>query len=90
MTQVTIHQAKTNLSKLIQKALNGEEVVIAKGDKPVVRLEVVQQRPESRIGWLKGAVGWQEVADLVSDPAGDLEIEAAFYAAGTDEPNSRK
>jgi prevent-host-death family protein len=37
VTQATIHQAKTHLSKLIRKALAGEEVVIAKRDKPVVR-----------------------------------------------------
>lgn len=36
--QFTIHAAKTNLSKLIEAALGGEEVVIARGDKPVVRL----------------------------------------------------
>ena len=35
---VTIHQAKTNLSRLIQKASAGEEVIIARGDKPVARL----------------------------------------------------
>ena len=36
--QVTIHAAKTNLSKLIEAALRGEEVVIARGDKPVARI----------------------------------------------------
>ncbi|MGH9609563.1 MAG: type II toxin-antitoxin system Phd/YefM family antitoxin [Bryobacteraceae bacterium] len=35
---VTIHQAKTNLSRLIQKASGGEEVIIARGSKPVARL----------------------------------------------------
>ena len=38
MTQFNIHSAKTNLSKLIEAALAGDEVVIAKGSKPVVRL----------------------------------------------------
>jgi prevent-host-death family protein len=38
MSVVTIHQAKTNLSKLIQKAAAGEEVIIARGAKPVARL----------------------------------------------------
>jgi prevent-host-death family protein len=33
-----IHAAKTNLSKLIERAEKGEEVVIARGKKPVVRL----------------------------------------------------
>jgi len=35
---VTIHQAKTNLSRLIQKASGGEEIIIARGSKPVARL----------------------------------------------------
>lgn len=38
MTQFNIHSAKTNLSKLIEAALAGDEVVIARGTKPVVRL----------------------------------------------------
>jgi prevent-host-death family protein len=38
MSTVTIHQAKTNLSKLIQKVAAGEEVIIARGAKPVARL----------------------------------------------------
>lgn len=43
MRQVTIHAAKTNLSKLIEAALAGEEVVIARGDRPVVRLVAIPQ-----------------------------------------------
>jgi prevent-host-death family protein len=35
---VTIHEAKTNLSRLIQKASKGEEIVIARGSQPVARL----------------------------------------------------
>jgi prevent-host-death family protein len=38
MKTVTIHDAKTNLSKLIEEACQGEEIVIARGPKPVVRL----------------------------------------------------
>ncbi len=38
MKTFTIHEAKTNLSKLIEKACEGEEVVIARGPEPVVRL----------------------------------------------------
>ena len=38
MSIVTIHQAKTNLSRLIEKASQGEEVIIARGSKPVARL----------------------------------------------------
>ena len=43
--QVTIHAAKTNLSKLIEAALAGEEVIIAKGAKPVVKLVPIQKKP---------------------------------------------
>lgn len=38
MSTFTVHEAKTNLSKLIERAEAGEEVIIARGDKPVVRL----------------------------------------------------
>ena len=38
MRQVNLYEAKTNLSKLIDAALRGEEVVIARGSDPVVRL----------------------------------------------------
>jgi len=41
---VTIHEAKTQLSKLIQQVLAGEEVIIAKGPKPLV---VLQRLPET-------------------------------------------
>lgn len=44
--QITIHAAKTNLSRLIDAALKGEEVIIARGDQPVVRLvPVVGKKP---------------------------------------------
>ena len=43
MRKVTVHAAKTQLSELIEAALAGEEVVIAKGDKPVVRLVAIPQ-----------------------------------------------
>jgi prevent-host-death family protein len=38
MAIVTIHEAKTTLSRLIEKACRGEEIVIARGADPVVRL----------------------------------------------------
>lgn len=43
--QVSIHEAKTHLSRLIQSALDGEEIVIAKGAKPLVKLVAL---PEAR------------------------------------------
>jgi prevent-host-death family protein len=43
MQKVTVHAAKTQLSKLIEAALAGEDVIIAKGEKPVVRLVPIPQ-----------------------------------------------
>lgn len=50
--QFTVHAAKTNLSKLIDAALSGEEVVIAKGSKAVVKIVPIEQR-SFKIGLLK-------------------------------------
>lgn len=50
--QVTIHAAKTNLSKLIELVRNGEEVVIAKGRTPVARIVPITQNP-FKVGFLK-------------------------------------
>ncbi|MFY9751711.1 MAG: type II toxin-antitoxin system Phd/YefM family antitoxin [Candidatus Acidiferrales bacterium] len=55
MRVVTIHKAKTNLSKLIEKASEGEEVIIARGSKPVARLVPVGEvKGKRRPGSLKG------------------------------------
>jgi prevent-host-death family protein len=57
MNTVTIHQAKTNLSKLIQKVAAGEEVIIARGSKPVARLVPVGGVKGKRVpGALKGTL----------------------------------
>jgi prevent-host-death family protein len=53
MRQVTIHAAKTHLSRLIEAAIAGEDVVIAKGNKPIVRLVPIPQG-KFRIGLLAG------------------------------------
>ena len=47
--QVNVHQAKTQLSKLIEAVLRGEDVVIARGDVPVVRL-VTFKKKKFRMG----------------------------------------
>jgi prevent-host-death family protein len=55
MSVVAIRQAKTNLSRLIQKASEGEEVIIARGSKPVTRLVPVGEvKGERQPGSLKG------------------------------------
>jgi antitoxin (DNA-binding transcriptional repressor) of toxin-antitoxin stability system len=55
MSVVTIHKAKTNLSRLIKKALAGEEVLIARGDKVVARLvPITDVKGKRQPGMLKG------------------------------------
>mgnify|MGYP001203898576 CR=1 FL=1 len=53
--QVTVHSAKTNLSKLIELARSGEEVVIAKGKTPVAKLVPIETG-RFKIGLLKGKI----------------------------------
>lgn len=57
MATFTIHQAKTNLSRLIAKAEAGEDVVITRGKDPVARLEPFSKKKGKRVpGLLKDKV----------------------------------
>ncbi|MDZ4789886.1 MAG: type II toxin-antitoxin system prevent-host-death family antitoxin [Hyphomicrobiales bacterium] len=55
MSTYTVHQAKTNLSKLIEQAERGEDVVIARGDKPAVKLIPMQETLLKKTGRRPGA-----------------------------------
>jgi len=75
MQVFNIHQAKTNLSKLIEKTQNGEEVIIAKAGKPVAKLVPHKEVPKPReFGALKGKV-W--ISPDFDDE--DEEINKLFY-----------
>jgi prevent-host-death family protein len=55
METITIHKAKTELSRLIERACRGEEIVIARGKKPVVRLVAIEDKAGQRKpGTLRG------------------------------------
>jgi prevent-host-death family protein len=85
MTQTTIHQAKTHLSKLIRKALDGEEVIIANRDKPLVRLQPLNgARGKRRIGGLRhwGKKGARDF----DDPKLNREVEDDFYRVERGDP----
>lgn len=57
MPVITIHQAKTNLSRLIAQAASGEEIIIARGSKPVARLVPVGEvKGKRQPGSLKGVL----------------------------------
>jgi prevent-host-death family protein len=57
MRTVNIHAAKTHLSRLVDDAAQGEEIVIAKAGKPVARLVALTgPRPPRRLGGLRGKI----------------------------------
>ena len=57
MPTVKIHHAKTHLSRLIEKACEGEEIIIARGDEPLVRLQPLRgKKGQRKPGRLKGVL----------------------------------
>ncbi len=73
METITIHKAKTQLSRLIEKACRGEEVVIARGSKPVVRIVAIEDvLGDRKPGALKGKL---KVGPEFFDPLPDDELE---------------
>lgn len=69
--QVNVHEAKSQLSKLIEAALRGEEVIIARDSKPVVRLVAVAPR-KFKIG-MPGFIG-MPVPDFL-EPMTEEELQ---------------
>lgn len=66
MIIVNIHQAKTNFSKLIDAAMHGEEVIIAKAGKPTAKLvPIVALKPIRKPGALKNKI---KIADDFDAP----------------------
>lgn len=70
--EVNVHEAKTQLSRLIEKALTGEEVVIAKAGRPVVRLVAIAPQAKRELGSAAGKITWQEGWHL---PLTDAEMD---------------
>ena len=55
MRTVNIHAAKTHLSRLVEEAAAGEEIVIAKAGKPIARLcPLAERRGKRKLGGLEG------------------------------------
>jgi prevent-host-death family protein len=71
MMTVTIHEAKTNLSKLLARVEAGEEIIIARGKTPIARLAPVRSRVERRFGAYKGIVS---VGPEFFEPMTDAEL----------------
>ena len=74
MSVVNIHVAKTQLSRLLDAATAGEEIIIARAGKPVARLVPIDQTPPPRrLGLLDGKI---HVPDDFDDPLPDEILDA--------------
>ncbi|WP_341897731.1 type II toxin-antitoxin system prevent-host-death family antitoxin [Ferrovibrio terrae] len=78
MIKANIHEAKTNLSKLIEAAERGETVVISRAGKPAVTLTPMLKsgKPKRQFGFLKGQIHFAPDYDQA-----DAEIERDFLAS---------
>ena len=57
MIQMNIQEARTNLSELIDKVVNGEQVVIARSNKPLVKLIPIEElKGKRKLGTAKGKI----------------------------------
>jgi prevent-host-death family protein len=69
-----MHDAKTHLSKLAERAAEGEEIVIARSGRPIARLVAIEDRKQRKLGLWEGQV---ELGDTFDDPLPD-EIRRRF------------
>ncbi|MFP4564361.1 MAG: type II toxin-antitoxin system Phd/YefM family antitoxin [Spirochaetia bacterium] len=76
MIQENIYSAKTNLSRLIEQALEGEEVIIAKAGKPVARLIPYTEKAKPiRYGSLQGKIIIPDDFDEYTEDVAELFSE---------------
>jgi len=78
MQTVNIHEAKTQLSRLVKKAAEGEPFIIAKAGKPMVKvvaLDAPEPKPVKRVGFLAGQIKVPDDFDRMFED----EIAQMFY-----------
>ena len=79
MVTINIHEAKTNLSRLVDAAAKGESFIIAKAGKPMVKVVALNAGGDGqpkRLGFLAGQISVPDDFDSM----GSVEIEALFGA----------
>lgn len=87
MAVVTVHEAKTNLSQLIARAEAGEEIVIARGREPVVKLTPIgKDAPKRKFGSRKGMYNIPDA--FFFDPLPEDELKR--YEGGADDGDSSR
>jgi len=82
-----IHEAKTTLSRLIERALAGEEVIIAKAGKPLVELKPVRQASsvEDRLAIFGKYQGKMILSDDWEESAFDAEMHRKWFGDDADQ-----
>ena len=79
MVTVNIHEAKTQLSKLVEQVVQGETLVIARAGKPLVKVTALAApSPPRRLGFLAGQIAVPDDFDRM----GEAEI-ATLFGVGT-------
>lgn len=73
MPVITVHVAKTNLSSLLERAEAGEDIIIARGKDPVVKLVPVKPLAQRRFGLYKGLA---RVGPEFLEPLAEEELHA--------------
>lgn len=73
MVTVNVHEAKTNLSRLLTQVEAGEHVVIARSGTPVARLVRVQKQGKRQFGSMKGRIKFD---NRFFDPLPEEELAA--------------
>ena len=79
MPVYTVHEAETQLGKLMERAERGEEVIVARGDKPAMRIAPVAagNKPKREPGGFEGQI---VIHDSFFEPM--TEVELAFWEDG--------
>jgi prevent-host-death family protein len=73
METVTIHTAKTTLSRLLARVEAGEEIILARGNQPVAKLVPLRQGESRRFGAMRGIIS---VGPEFFEPLPDMELTA--------------
>jgi prevent-host-death family protein len=85
-SQLNMHEAKTHLSRLVERVEQGEEIVIARNGKPVAKLVPVEAEREPRKpGAWKGRIWIAEDAFEPDEELIDSFYESRIFPEGTDE-----
>ena len=77
--EVNLYEAKTKLSSLIERAVAGEEIIIAKAGKPMVKLVRIKCQGKRKLGTAAGMIGYKPGWDAAMT---DAELDSLLGGSG--------